>query len=372
MVRRTWNSCWRFSLENPRYSASNVLLAMEQNPEITYINSLKGWNELGRSVKREETGLKVRVSDPYIKDGREYRGYKVGRVFDISQTTGKGTVPKLTIRENTAEMDTALRKLLDQSPVKVVTSTALYEDARYDPASQEITVSANLTDTLTFAALAREIVHAQIHDHGRYPYYSRNDCALEANSVSYMLCRSFGIQAKQPDASRIALYVQQIIIGEKSQDLFPEQIDGRGYILRENRDHSNRAGKFVLKRIHIDLIIRRIGDGRCDAETETVLNILIAGFIRIDAECGVKRDAGSGEHFVGRIVKIIGTQDDGHIAQILRRHIHTVARYIVFWRKADHRRFMKWDERLGIVVGVEHKGKVDLAVLHPFLDTNIV
>ena len=57
--------------DNPRYSASNILLAMEQNPEITYINSLKGWNELGRSVKREETGLKVRVSDPYIKDGRQ-------------------------------------------------------------------------------------------------------------------------------------------------------------------------------------------------------------------------------------------------------------------------------------------------------------
>lgn len=132
--------------DNPRYSASNVLLAMEQNPEITYINSLKGWNELGRSVKREETGLKVRVSEPYIKDGREHRGYKVGRVFDISQTTGKGAVPKLTVREDTAEMDTALRKLLDQSPVKVVTSTTLYEDARYDPASQEITVSANLTD----------------------------------------------------------------------------------------------------------------------------------------------------------------------------------------------------------------------------------
>ena len=113
-------------------------------------------------------------------------------------------MPKLTVREDTAEMDTALRKLLDQSPVKVVTSTTLYEDARYDPASQEITVSANLTDTQTFTALAREIVHAQIHDHGRYPYYSRNDCALDANSVSYMLCRSFGIQTKHPDASRIA------------------------------------------------------------------------------------------------------------------------------------------------------------------------
>ena len=190
--------------DNPRYSASNILLAMEQNPEITYINSLQGWNALGRSVKREESGLKVRVSDPYIKDGRQHRGYKIGRVFDISQTTGKGTVPKLTVRENTPEMDTALRKLLDLSPVKIVTSTTTYEDARYDPASQEITVSANLTDCQTFTALAREIVHAQIHNHGKYPYYSRNECALDADSVSYMLCRSFDLPAKKPDVSRIA------------------------------------------------------------------------------------------------------------------------------------------------------------------------
>ena len=58
---------------NPRYSASNVMLAMAQNPEITYINSLEVWNRLGRSVNRDENGMKIRVSDTYVKDGREYR-----------------------------------------------------------------------------------------------------------------------------------------------------------------------------------------------------------------------------------------------------------------------------------------------------------
>lgn len=60
---------------NPRYSASNVMLAMAQNPEITYINSLEVWNRLGRSVNRDENGMKIRVSDTYVKDGREYHGY---------------------------------------------------------------------------------------------------------------------------------------------------------------------------------------------------------------------------------------------------------------------------------------------------------
>ena len=56
---------------NPQYSAANVMLAMAQNPDITYINSLENWGRLGRSVNREETGLKIRVSDPYVKDGRQ-------------------------------------------------------------------------------------------------------------------------------------------------------------------------------------------------------------------------------------------------------------------------------------------------------------
>ena len=177
---------------NPRYSASNVMLAMAQNPEITYINSLEVWNRLGRSVNRDENGMKIRVSDTYVKDGREYHGYKIGRVFDISQTHGKAGVPALSLKDNTPEMDAALRRLLDSSPVPVVTSSTMYQDAVYDPKTQSITVSSRLIDSKIFAALSREIVHAGIHDHGRYPYYTREDCAMDAESVSYMPRRRLG------------------------------------------------------------------------------------------------------------------------------------------------------------------------------------
>ena len=199
---------------NPRYSASNVMLAMAQNPEITYINSLEVWNRLGRSVNRDENGMKIRVSDTYVKDGREYHGYKIGRVFDISQTHGKAGVPALSLKDNTPEMDAALRRLLDSSPVPVVTSSTMYQDAVYDPKTQSITVSSRLIDSKIFAALSREIVHAGIHDHGRYPYYTREDCAMDAESVSYMLCRNFGVDTPQPDVSRVG----QVFDGMEVQD----------------------------------------------------------------------------------------------------------------------------------------------------------
>ena len=123
---------------NPQYSAANVMLAMAQNPDITYINSLENWGRLGRSVNREETGLKIRASDPYVKDGRQYHGYKIGRVFDVTQTHGKAGVPALSLKDNTPEMDAALRRLLDSSPVPVVTSSTMYQDAVYDPKTQSL------------------------------------------------------------------------------------------------------------------------------------------------------------------------------------------------------------------------------------------
>ena len=43
----------------------------------------------GRSVNRDENGMKIRVSDTYVKDGREYHGYKIGRVFDIPRPTAR-------------------------------------------------------------------------------------------------------------------------------------------------------------------------------------------------------------------------------------------------------------------------------------------
>ena len=199
---------------NPQYSAANVMLAMAQNPNITYINSLENWGRLGRSVIREETGLKIRVSDPYIKDGRQYHGYKIGRVFDVTQTRGKAMPAPQTLRDNTPEMEAALSRLLDSTGVPVVTDTAMYQDAVYDPQNQRIIVSTRLTDSRTFAALTREIVHAGIHDRGRYPYYSREGCAMDAECVSYMLCRNFGVDAPQPNVSCVG----QTFDGMEAQD----------------------------------------------------------------------------------------------------------------------------------------------------------
>ena len=59
-------------------------------------------------------------------------------------------------------------------------------------------------DGQAFAAIAAEIAQARFHDRGRNPAYSREGCELSAQSVSYILCRRFGIQRELPDLTGMA------------------------------------------------------------------------------------------------------------------------------------------------------------------------
>ncbi|MCR5826280.1 MAG: hypothetical protein K6G54_06920 [Oscillospiraceae bacterium] len=190
--------------DNPVYSASNVLLALEQRPELSIINSMRGWNAMGRSIISGKTGIKVFVSEPYFKDGKTLRGYKVARVFDYADTSGNRTLNKVTLRNDTTQMQMALHALLVKSPVKVNPVQDRRLDAYYDPERQVIDISVFLPDNKTFSALAREVFRAKVHDHGKFMAYTREDTELDAASASYMLCRSFGVPCEKPDTSRLS------------------------------------------------------------------------------------------------------------------------------------------------------------------------
>ena len=155
-----------------------------------------------RSIIRGDIDSIIGEAYTYVRDGRQYRGYKVGRVFDISQTAGRGQMVKNQLTDNSDAMSKALYQLLTVSPVPIVTGDARGQDALYDPNQQQIIVSGYISDSAAFRALSREIVHAGIHDHGNFPYYSRESCALGADSVSYMLCRSYGVPCDRPRSHR--------------------------------------------------------------------------------------------------------------------------------------------------------------------------
>ncbi|MCI6362891.1 hypothetical protein [Intestinimonas butyriciproducens] len=191
---------------NPDYSAGNVVLAMYQLPSVmdepAQIGTAERWQGLGRSVIPAERGhgakIFVRPKDP------KRRGYDIGEAFTLDQTQGR-TLREFRLAEDTHQMEKALATLMNYAPGGSIRAVEGQEaPAVYDERNMEITIDPDAPEGELFAALAVELVHARAHNQGRNPYYRREDTQLDAESVSYLLCKRFGIDREPPDAAQVS------------------------------------------------------------------------------------------------------------------------------------------------------------------------
>ncbi len=218
--------------DNPSYSSGNIALAMAQLPEATVVHTRGHWKDLGRFVL-----------DPELKNGASIftrsatgRGYSLTSVYDIAQTQGR-ELRTVQLKEDTEPMEAALTALLNFSPVQVVAGENLPSGAYYDPRQMTLAIDTACPDGQAFAAIAAEIAQARFHDRGRNPVYSRESCELSAQSVSYILCRRFGIQRELPDLTKMA---------ERCQGW---EIEDRLAFLKEIQGMSRQIGGSIEKTI---------------------------------------------------------------------------------------------------------------------------
>ena len=183
--------------DNPMYSAGNIALAMIQDPQATMFATTDRWRTLGRNVAEMEksSGIQIFARSPLEK------GYTLTN-DDITQTTGRD-VKRTELKNGTPGMETALATLLNYSVVPVVVDNDLPTPAFYDSQSMELAIQPNYPDNEAFAAIATEIALARFHNKGANTGYNREECTLDADSVSYILCRRFGIDRNPPDLSNL-------------------------------------------------------------------------------------------------------------------------------------------------------------------------
>ncbi|WP_352416759.1 hypothetical protein [Oscillibacter ruminantium] len=239
---------------NPMYSPGNIALAMFQNPEATVIGTRDRWKAMGRTVLESEKDKGMKI---FARAAFPAKGYTLSDAYDVSQTQGKA-IKETCLRDSSKEMDTALSTLLNYSPVPVVTDASLDVPALYDEADMVLHINPASQDSEAFGAIATEIAHARFHNKGYNTYYDRGESQLDAQSVSYILCRRFGVACELPDASHVAeLYegwepheraealdkVQDMakkISNSIDRDLTPEQNKGRLAATRANNSRPAR------------------------------------------------------------------------------------------------------------------------------------
>lgn len=184
--------------DNFTYSPGNIALVMQGMPTATVFGTVDRWRNLGRSVDSMELNRGVKI----FARSANRKGYDLTSAYDISQTAGRD-LRTIQIKDDSPEMAVAMQTLLNYSPVPVVADLEMETPAFYDAQSLELAIRSGYPDHEAFAAIAAEVAHARFHNRGRNGDYHRPESELDAQSISYILCRHLGISRDLPDLSRL-------------------------------------------------------------------------------------------------------------------------------------------------------------------------
>lgn len=183
--------------DNPTYSAGNVAMVLGVMPTATVFGTRDRWQSLHHTIKPEEAdkGVKIFARDPRTKL------YVLADAYDVTQTSG-GELKHTMLEADSEEMSRAFTTLLNYSKVNPVVDKGLDAPAYYDEEKKELAINPDFSDAEAFAAIAAEVALTRYQR--QMPDYSWSRYELDAQSVAYILCRRFGIEARTPNIERLA------------------------------------------------------------------------------------------------------------------------------------------------------------------------
>lgn len=291
----------KFKSQFHNYSAGNSILIYAQNPHALFCGSFQKFKELGYSVKRGEQGIKIFVpvvvtlyrvnaeeewqkiseASPADKEkikNKEYetrrvRHYKIGTVFDISQTNCPvEEYPKIFQRvgynsTQHAQLFNALAAYSNDvlnCPVIVRDIQSISTRGFYRPVENDTTVNKILKDTERLSVLTHETGHATLHNVINLEETEKTGelIEFEADAVSVMTHNYFGLEISDNRRAHLATVyskvLEQIESGEITSsiediiqnvcDIYETHIEGlQHYIDREiNAENQNNTVYYTI------------------------------------------------------------------------------------------------------------------------------
>lgn len=185
--------------DNPAYSPGNVAMVIGQSSDPGKFATAEKWRSMGRSIApgEKDKGMNIFARSSFN------RGYTLTPVYDIKQTYGR-PLQEVALTDGTDKMTKALQTLLNYSVVPLSLNENLPVPARYDEVGMKIEINPNTPDSEAFAAIATEVALSRFRGKGNVvPVFDRKEFELDAESVSYILCRRFGIKRELPDAKNV-------------------------------------------------------------------------------------------------------------------------------------------------------------------------
>lgn len=215
------------------YSFNNTMLIMMQCPAASYVASYPSWKKnFNRFVTGGSKGIKIFVpveykiyqdkvdpetKEPIVDDKgnpiKEYSGqkglsFKIGNVFDISQTQqieGKEIIPLDfgidELNDKVSNYRELLKAVVDVAPVPVDFSEISNGAKGYfSPAENKIVLQFGMSELQTLKTAIHETAHAILHNTDKLKAlkqenieFSREDKETQAESVAFTVAYHYGL-----------------------------------------------------------------------------------------------------------------------------------------------------------------------------------
>ena len=178
------------------YSPRNIWLIIQFRPDATFVAGFQRWISLNRFVRKGERGIPILA--PIIvkeddQDGIETKrlvGFKVVYVFDVAQTDGDPLPPRPEWKspEKNDALNTRLLQFAQNRGIEVSFTNLPGE-------TQGLSRGGAIDISLTAGTktLVHEIAHELMHK-DKNNLQNREIKELEAEGVSYVVCRHFGLE----------------------------------------------------------------------------------------------------------------------------------------------------------------------------------
>lgn len=281
--------------------------AKQRGVNLSYVTSLKDFNELGATVQKGAKSLKVfapkqnyeiqRDSEgKTIKDRNnrykyilDEKGEKIPTsisfiqvpVFDISQTNAKekGLVPKLNYRNNSNSISKEMledlyKEVQDKFQVKVEEKNINDDDlgGYYQKDKKQITINSNPSKTPSskLGTLFHELAHHLLHGHDNYRaiHLDKGQKEGERESVRYIVSKAFNIT--------------------QDSQLYLKSWDRDSENLQNHLKYISDTAKRIIKTIDLKMILEK--ELKEDSLKKSYLNSLIensSNEVRISKDQGV-------------------------------------------------------------------------------------
>ena len=179
-----------------QYSPSNIFLIMLTKPDATQVAGFQAWKKMGRYIKKGEKGIPIfapmiHKEDPDSDSSpKVLSGFRIVYVFDVSQTDGDPLppVPDWKSPEKNAELTEKLIRFAESQQI-TVTCKELPGETQGVSKGGVIELSPDAGTKTLIHEIAHELMHRDQNN-----LQNREIKELEAEGVSYAVCRHFGLE----------------------------------------------------------------------------------------------------------------------------------------------------------------------------------